>query len=121
MSAQILDGRETARQIKKELAERVAALGERGVVPGLGTVLVGDDPASHIYIDLKQKAATQAGMDARDLKLPADTSEDELLAAIADLNAKGGVNGQKLELVIGDDGRARRTEPAGGACGYRSR
>ena len=98
MSATIIDGKALGAKVREEVAASVAELGH----VGLATVLVGDDPASHIYIDLKQKAATAAGMDARDLKLPADTSEDELLATIAELNADDGVDGLLVQLPLPD-------------------
>jgi methylenetetrahydrofolate dehydrogenase (NADP+) / methenyltetrahydrofolate cyclohydrolase len=98
VSATIIDGRALAAKVREEVAASVA---EHGHV-GLATVLVGDDPASHIYIDLKQKAAQEAGMDARDLKLPADTSEDELLATIAELNADDEVDGLLVQLPLPD-------------------
>jgi methylenetetrahydrofolate dehydrogenase (NADP+)/methenyltetrahydrofolate cyclohydrolase len=94
--ATIIDGKSLGAKVREEVAASVAELGH----VGLATVLVGDDPASHIYIDLKQKAAVQAGMEARDLKLPADTSEDELLATIADLNADDGVDGLLVQLPL---------------------
>ena len=72
-----MDGKALGAKVREEVAASVAELGH----VGLATVLVGDDPASHIYIDLKHKAATEAGMDARDLKLPADLSEDEQVLA----------------------------------------
>ena len=73
MTATLLDGKALGAKVREEVAASVAELGH----VGLATVLVGDDPASHVYIDLKQKAATAAGMEARDIKLPADTSEEE--------------------------------------------
>ncbi len=96
MPATIIDGKALGVKVREEVAASVADLGH----VGLATVLVGDDPASHIYIDLKQKAAVQAGMEARDLKLPADTSEDELLATIAELNADEGVDGLLVQLPL---------------------
>ena len=98
MPATIIDGKALGVKVREEVAASVADLGH----VGLATVLVGDDPASHIYIDLKQKAAVQAGMEARDLKLPADTSEDELLATIAELNADEGVDGLLVQLPLPD-------------------
>src|SRR3954466_818143 len=98
MSATLIDGKALGEKVREEVA---AMVGELGHV-GLATVLVGDDPASHIYNDLKQKPATTAGMDARDLKLPADTSEDELLATIAELNADDGVHGLLVQLPLPD-------------------
>src|SRR5947208_9652761 len=98
MAATIIDGKALGAKVREEVAASVAELGH----VGLATVLVGDDPASHIYIDLKQKAATQAGMEARDLKLSADTSEDELLATIAELNADDDVDGLLVQLPLPD-------------------
>ena len=98
MPATIIDGKALGARVREEVAAAVAELGQ----VGLATVLVGDDPASHIYIDLKQKAAVQAGMEARDLKLPADTSEEELLATIAALNADDGIDGLLVQLPLPD-------------------
>jgi len=92
----IIDGKALGAKVREEVAARVAELGH----VGLATVLVGDDPASHIYIDLKQKAAQAAGMEARDVKLPADTSEDDLLATIAELNADDSVDGLLVQLPL---------------------
>jgi len=98
VTATLIDGKALGARVREEVAASVAELGH----VGLATILVGDDPASHIYIDLKQKAATQAGMEARDLKLPADTSEDELLATIADVNADDDVDGLLVQLPLPD-------------------
>ena len=98
MPATLIDGKALGAKVRDEVAAAVAELGH----VGLATVLVGEDPASHIYIDLKQKAATQAGMEARDLKLPADTSEEELLATIAELNADDRVDGLLVQLPLPD-------------------
>jgi methylenetetrahydrofolate dehydrogenase (NADP+)/methenyltetrahydrofolate cyclohydrolase len=98
VTATLIDGKALGAKVREEVAAAVAELGH----VGLATVLVGDDPASHIYIDLKQKAAQEAGMEARDLKLPADTSEDELLAAIAELNADDTVDGLLVQLPLPD-------------------
>jgi methylenetetrahydrofolate dehydrogenase (NADP+) / methenyltetrahydrofolate cyclohydrolase len=96
--ATLIDGKALGAKVREEVAASVAELGR----VGLATILVGDDPASHIYIDLKQKAATQAGMDARDLKLPADMSEEELLATIAEVNADDDVDGLLVQLPLPD-------------------
>ena len=98
MTATLIDGKALGARVREEVAASVAELGH----VGLATVLVGDDPASHIYIDLKQKAAQAAGMEARDLKLPADTSEEDLLAAIAEINADDGVDGLLVQLPLPD-------------------
>ncbi len=94
----LIDGKALGAKVREEVAASVAELGH----VGLATVLVGDDPASHIYIGLKQKAATQAGMDARDIELPADTSEEALLATIAEINADDGVDGLLVQLPLPD-------------------
>ena len=98
MTATLIDGKALGAKVREEVAASVAELGH----VGLATVLVGDDPASHIYINLKQKAATEAGMDARDLKLPADTSEEDLLATIAEVNADDGIDGLLVQLPLPD-------------------
>jgi methylenetetrahydrofolate dehydrogenase (NADP+) / methenyltetrahydrofolate cyclohydrolase len=98
VTATLLDGKALGAKVREEVAASVAELGH----VGLATVLVGDDPASHIYIDLKQKAAQQAGMEARDLKLPTDLSEGELLATIAELNADDAVDGLLVQLPLPD-------------------
>jgi methylenetetrahydrofolate dehydrogenase (NADP+)/methenyltetrahydrofolate cyclohydrolase len=98
VTATLIDGKALGAKVREEVAASVA---EHGHV-GLATVLVGDDPASHIYIDLKQKAAQEAGMEARDLKLPADTSQEELLATIAELNADDDVDGLLVQLPLPD-------------------
>jgi len=98
VTATIIDGKALAAKVREEVAASVAELGH----VGLATVLVGDDPASHVYIKHKQKAATDAGMDARDHKLPADTSQDDLLAFIAELNADDEVDGLLVQLPLPD-------------------
>ncbi len=98
VTATLIDGKALGARVREEVAASVAELGH----VGLATILVGDDPASHIYIDLKQKAATQAGMDARDVKLPADMSEEELLATIAEVNADDDVDGLLVQLPLPD-------------------
>jgi len=96
MAATLLDGKALGAKVREEVAAEVAEIPH----VGLATVLVGDDPASHVYIDLKQKAATAAGMEARDLKLPADTSEEGVLATIAALNADDAIDGLLVQLPL---------------------
>ena len=86
MTAQTLDGAATLRTIKAELAERVAALRERGVVPGLGTVLVGDDPGSHWYVGAKHKDCAEIGITSIRRDLPATATQAEVEAVIDELN-----------------------------------
>jgi methylenetetrahydrofolate dehydrogenase (NADP+) / methenyltetrahydrofolate cyclohydrolase len=96
MPAQLIDGKVLAAKVREEVAAEVAELGE----VGLTTVLVGDDPASHVYINGKHKAATSVGIDANDLRLPADLPEDELLALLAELNADDAVDGILVQLPL---------------------
>jgi methylenetetrahydrofolate dehydrogenase (NADP+) / methenyltetrahydrofolate cyclohydrolase len=96
VAATILDGKALGAKVRAEVAASVAELDH----VGLATVLVGDDPASHIYIDLKQKAAREAGIDPRDLKLPAGTSEEDLLATLAELNGDDAVDGILVQLPL---------------------
>jgi len=98
MSATLIDGKALAAKVREEVAAEVAELGELG----LATVLVGDDPASDIYIRGKQKAAQGVGINARDIRLPAEASEEELLALLAELNADYAVDGILVQLPLPD-------------------
>ncbi|WP_296140105.1 bifunctional methylenetetrahydrofolate dehydrogenase/methenyltetrahydrofolate cyclohydrolase [uncultured Tessaracoccus sp.] len=100
MTAQTLDGRATAKAIKAELTERVARLRERGVVPGLATVLVGDDPASHSYVRMKHRDCEQVGIESIRVELPADATAAQLEDAIAGLNADDACTGYIVQLPI---------------------
>jgi methylenetetrahydrofolate dehydrogenase (NADP+)/methenyltetrahydrofolate cyclohydrolase len=100
MTARILDGKGLAATIKDELRNRVSALAERGVVPGLGTVLVGDDPGSHAYVRGKHQDCAQVGIASIQVELPASTSQEELAAAIADLNADPACTGYIVQLPL---------------------
>ena len=103
MSAQIISGRDISRTIRDELKEQVAALeDEHGVVPGLATVLVGADPASEMYVGMKNKAAAAMGLHSRQMTLDADTSEDELLGVVAGLNADPAIHGILVQLPLPD-------------------
>ena len=98
MTATLLDGKALGAKVREEVGASVADFGH----VGLATILVGDDPASHVYINLKQKAATEAGMEARDIHLPAETSEEEVLAAIAACNADDAIDGLLVQLPLPD-------------------
>jgi methylenetetrahydrofolate dehydrogenase (NADP+)/methenyltetrahydrofolate cyclohydrolase len=101
MSAQIISGKDISSEIRSELAERVATLGrEHGVVPGLATVLVGEDPASQMYVGMKNRAAGAMGIHSRQITLPADTPEEELLGLVAGLNADPGIHGILVQLPL---------------------
>jgi methylenetetrahydrofolate dehydrogenase (NADP+)/methenyltetrahydrofolate cyclohydrolase len=96
MSATLMSGKPLAERIRAEVAEEVKHIGRIGLV----TVLVGDDPASDVYIRLKHKAATAAGFVATDLRLPAETTEDALVAKLAELNASDEVDAILVQLPL---------------------
>ena len=100
MTAEKLDGKALAAQIKAELTERVRELTERGVRPGLATVLVGDDPASQSYVRMKHRDCEQVGIKSVRVDLPADTSASQLEDAIAELNADDSVTGYIVQLPL---------------------
>ena len=93
MTATIIDGKKIASEVRSELADRVAALAERGIVPGFVDVLIGEDPASKLYVGMKYRAAAEAGMQAFDHLLPADADRDTALGLIAKLNEDPRVHG----------------------------
>jgi methylenetetrahydrofolate dehydrogenase (NADP+)/methenyltetrahydrofolate cyclohydrolase len=100
MTAQTLDGSATAAAIKDELRARVAALRERGVTPGLGTVLVGDDPGSRWYVNGKHKDCAEVGIESIRVDLPDTASQDEIEDAVAGLNADPGCTGYIVQLPL---------------------
>ena len=111
MTAVRMDGTALAARVRADVTREVAELGH----VGLATVLVGDDPASHVYIAAKHKAATEAGIDARDIRLPADTSEQDVLDLVHMLNADDEVEdvllarlGRQADVAGIDAGLGRR-------------
>jgi methylenetetrahydrofolate dehydrogenase (NADP+)/methenyltetrahydrofolate cyclohydrolase len=100
VTATILDGKATAAAVKAGLAERVRALAARGIVPGLGTVLVGDDPGSHAYVGGKHSDCAEVGITSVRVDLPAQTTQAELDAKIAELNADPAVTGYIVQLPL---------------------
>ncbi|CAN5203819.1 bifunctional methylenetetrahydrofolate dehydrogenase/methenyltetrahydrofolate cyclohydrolase [soil metagenome] len=102
MTAVVLDGVATATVVKQELATRIAALKERGIVPGLGTLLVGDDPGSLSYVAGKHRDCAEVGIESIRVDLPAEASADEVRAAIASLNANPAVTGYIVQLPLPD-------------------
>ncbi|WP_431813302.1 bifunctional methylenetetrahydrofolate dehydrogenase/methenyltetrahydrofolate cyclohydrolase [Kocuria sp. cx-455] len=121
MTAQILDGRATATAIKSELAERVKVLTDKGRVPGLATVLVGDDPASHSYVAGKHRDCEQVGISSIRKELPADVSQADLEKVIDELNEDPACTGYIVQLPLPDhiDTNAilERVDPAKDADG----
>lgn len=100
MTAQTLDGKATAAAIKDELTVRVRALAERGVTPGLGTVLVGDDPGSHAYVGGKHRDCAQVGIASIRVDLPGDATQADIEAAIERLNADPACTGYIVQLPL---------------------
>jgi len=100
MTAQILDGKATAAEIKAELRERCHALRAQGVLPGLGTVLVGDDPGSRAYVGGKHRDCAEVGIESIRVDLPSDTTQDELDAEIRRLNDDPSVTGYIVQLPL---------------------
>ncbi|HEX5060003.1 MAG TPA: bifunctional methylenetetrahydrofolate dehydrogenase/methenyltetrahydrofolate cyclohydrolase FolD [Kofleriaceae bacterium] len=100
MSANLIDGKAVAAKLRGEVATAAAALTARGIQPTLAVVLVGEDPASAVYVRSKTKAAREAGVEPRDHKLPATTSQAELLALVHQLNADPNVDGILVQMPL---------------------
>ena len=100
MTAQILDGKATAAAIKRELTDRVAKLREQGVVPGLATVLVGDDPGSRWYVNGKHKDCAEVGITSIRVDLPEDAPQSAVEEAVAELNANPDCTGYIVQLPL---------------------
>jgi methylenetetrahydrofolate dehydrogenase (NADP+)/methenyltetrahydrofolate cyclohydrolase len=100
VSAQLIDGKVVAKAVKEEVRSRVEALKARGIRPGLATVLVGDDPASHVYVRNKQRTCEELGMHSVGHELPATTSQEELLALIDRLNRDPAIHGILVQLPL---------------------
>jgi methylenetetrahydrofolate dehydrogenase (NADP+) / methenyltetrahydrofolate cyclohydrolase len=100
MTATILDGKATAAAIKAELAGRIAALAARGIRPGLGTVLVGDDPGSRAYVNGKHRDCAEVGMASIRRDLPADASQEQIEAVVDELNADPACTGYIVQLPL---------------------
>ncbi|MGO2482623.1 bifunctional methylenetetrahydrofolate dehydrogenase/methenyltetrahydrofolate cyclohydrolase, partial [Glutamicibacter ardleyensis] len=100
MSARILDGKATAATIKAELTQRVAKLKEQGHTTGLGTILVGEDPGSKWYVGGKHKDCAQVGIESIRVDLPEDTTQDELLAQVRQLNENPDCTGYIVQLPL---------------------
>jgi methylenetetrahydrofolate dehydrogenase (NADP+) / methenyltetrahydrofolate cyclohydrolase len=100
MTATILDGKATAKALREDLATRVAALAREGVTPGLGTVLVGDDPGSHSYVAGKHRDCAQVGILSIRNDLPADASQQQVEDVVAQLNADPACTGYIMQLPL---------------------
>lgn len=100
MSAQILDGKALAAEIRSEVKTQVAALAEKGVSTALAVILVGDDSASQVYVRNKIKACADTGIRSLEFRMPAETTQQQLLAKIAELNADESVDGVLVQLPL---------------------
>jgi methylenetetrahydrofolate dehydrogenase (NADP+) / methenyltetrahydrofolate cyclohydrolase len=100
LSASILDGKATAAEVKADLKERVAALAARGITPGLGTILVGDDPGSRAYVGGKHRDCAQVGVASIRRDLPASATQAEVEEAVAELNADPACTGYIVQLPL---------------------
>ena len=122
MSASVIDGTAIGKSIREELKGEVAELRKRGVTPGLTVVIVGEDPASQVYVRMKGKAADELGMKSDTLRLPADTPEADLLALVDKLNADPTVHGilvqSPLPKPLNFDRVVNRMSPAKDVDGF---
>lgn len=101
MKAELISGKTMSEEIRKEIAERVEKLhAERGVTPGLAVILVGNDPASEIYVNNKGKGCAEVGMVSETIKMPAETSQEALIAKIRELNADERIHGILVQLPL---------------------
>ena len=100
MTARIIDGKSIAKELRESLAPRVAALKEQGITPGLTVIVVGDDPASAIYVRNKERACVKLGMNSQVLRFPAETTQEEILNTVRLLNQDDSVHGILMQLPL---------------------
>ena len=101
MTARIIDGQAIAAKVRAEIAHGVCELkAQRGITPGITVVIVGDDPASHVYVRNKERAAKEVGMNGEIVKLPADTSRAQLLQIVSELNDNASVHGILVQIPL---------------------
>lgn len=122
MNTVLLDGKGTSKQIKDELKAQVGLLAEKGIVPTLAVVIVGEDPASHVYVRSKKRACEYIGIRSLSYELPEDTSEEKLLELVQELNKRDDVNGILVQLPlpkqISDDKVIMAIDPAKDVDGF---
>jgi methylenetetrahydrofolate dehydrogenase (NADP+)/methenyltetrahydrofolate cyclohydrolase len=113
VTARIIDGKALAARVRERIAEEVAALQqEHGFVPGLAAVLVGEDPASEVYVGMKHRDCVSVGMHSRQERLPATTSQEELEALVAEINADEGIDGLLVQLPLPEGLDEKRVQRA---------
>ena len=100
MKATLIDGKAIAAAVRADLAAEVESLKVAGTLPGLAVILVGEDPASQVYVRNKTRACAEVGIHAEEYRLPADTTEQELLALVAELNARADIDGILCQLPL---------------------
>lgn len=100
MTARIIDGKQIASDIRKELTHEVAELKKKGIVPGLGVILVGEDPASKSYVTAKEKACHEIGIHSDDNRMPKETTQADLIARVKKMNADPKINGILVQLPL---------------------
>jgi len=100
MTAQIIDGKQVAAEMRAELKDEVSKLKEQGIVPGLGVILVGEDPASQSYVTAKERACENLGIYSDDNRLAADTSQEDLMALVEKMNNDPKINGILVQLPL---------------------
>jgi methylenetetrahydrofolate dehydrogenase (NADP+)/methenyltetrahydrofolate cyclohydrolase len=100
MAAQIIDGKQVAAEMRAELKTEVAKLKEQGIVPGLGVILVGEDPASQSYVRAKERACEELGIYSDDNRLPADITQQDLIALVNQMNNDPKINGILVQLPL---------------------
>jgi len=100
MAAQIIDGKQVATEMREELKKEVAKLKEQGIVPGLGVILVGEDPASKSYVTAKERTCEEIGIYSDDNRLPAETSQKELMARVRKMNKDPKIHGILVQLPL---------------------
>ncbi len=98
--ATIIDGKAVSAAVRAEVAKEVEELKAKGITPGLAVIIVGDDPASRVYVNNKKKACAEAGIYSEEFALPADTTQEELLALVASLNGRSDINGILCQLPL---------------------
>lgn len=98
--AKIIDGKALSRQVREQLKQRVAVLRQKGITPGLAVILVGDDPASQIYVANKERACAEVGIYGEVLRMPADTTQEQLLQAVEQYNEQENIHGLLVQFPL---------------------